>query len=207
MKKKNMDNNIYHFKCYYLLIKISSSILIILVIFYSIYFENIFKKNYNLRNNENFILILDIEGIISILNIIQTIIFGIFGYLKIKYYFIILFLIFTLCAFISNITAILIIYFYYSSRVNLMFYILSIIKEVFYLTNIIFVSIILKTIKTLTNEKIILKTDNLSEKIFKALSEQQQKLLNDKNENLVDFSNINIRSEDFSLTNSLEKSN
>ena len=88
-----------------------------------------------------------------------------------------------------------------------MFYILSIIKEVFYLTNIIFVSIILKTIKTLTNEKIILKTDNLSEKIFKALSEQQQKLLNDKNENLVDFSNINIRSEDFSLTNSLEKSN
>jgi hypothetical protein len=84
---------------------------------------------------------------------------------------------------------------------------LSIIKEVFYLTNIIFVSIILKTIKTLTNEKIILKTDNLSEKIFKALSEQQQKLLNDKNENLVDFSNINIRSEDFSLTNSLEKSN
>ena len=63
-----------------------------------------------------------------------------------------------------------------------MFYILSIIKEVFYLTNIIFVSIILKTIKTLTNEKIILKTDNLSEKIFKALSEQQQKLLNDKNE-------------------------
>ena len=202
-----MDNNIYHFKCYYLLIKISSSILIILVIFYSIYFENIFKKNYNLRNNENFILILDIEGIISILNIIQTIIFGIFGYLKIKYYFIILFLIFTLFAFISNITAILIIYFYYSSRVNLMFYILSIIKEVFYLTNIIFVSIILKTIKTLTNEKIILKTDNLSEKIFKALSEQQQKLLNDKNENLVDFSNINIRSEDFSLTNSLEKSN
>jgi hypothetical protein len=61
--------------------------------------------------------------------------------------------------------------------------------------------------KNLKNEKITLKTDNLSEKIFKALSEQQQKLLNEKNENLFDFSNTNILSEDFSLSNSLEQSN
>jgi hypothetical protein len=168
---------------------------------------NTYKNKYYFNNDEYFFIVLDIEGIMSILNIIQNIIFGIYYNLKIKNCFILVFLIFTIFSFISNITTIIIVIFYFSNKVNLIFYILSILKEILYLINIIFISLILKNKNNLKKEKVILKTDNLSEKIFQALSKQQQKLLEEKNENLIDFSNINIHSEDFSITNSLEKSN
>jgi signal transduction histidine kinase len=168
---------------------------------------NTYKNKYYFNNDEYFFIVLDIEGIMSILNIIQNIIFGIYYNLKIKNCFILVFLIFTIFSFISNITTIIIVIFYFSNKVNLIFYILSILKEILYLINIIFISLILKNKNNFKKEKVILKTDNLSEKIFQALSKQQQKLLEEKNENLIDFSNINIHSEDFSITNSLEKSN
>ena len=202
-----MNNNIYDSNCYCLLIKVSSFFLIISLIFLNINLYNTYKNKYYFNNDEYFFIVLDIEGIMSILNIIQNIIFGIYYNLKIKNCFILVFLIFTIFSFISNITTIIIVIFYFSNKVNLIFYILSILKEILYLTNIIFISLILKNKNNLKKEKVILKTDNLSEKIFQALSKQQQKLLEEKNENLIDFSNINIHSEDFSITNSLEKSN
>ena len=202
-----MNNNIYDSNCYCLLIKVSSFFLIISFIFLNINLYNTYKNKYYFNNDEYFFIVLDIEGIMSILNIIQNIIFGIYYNLKIKNCFILVFLIFTIFSFISNITTIIIVIFYFSNKVNLIFYILSILKEILYLINIIFISLILKNKNNLKKEKVILKTDNLSEKIFQALSKQQQKLLEEKNENLIDFSNINIHSEDFSITNSLEKSN
>jgi len=202
-----MNNNIYDSNCYCLLIKVSSFFLIISLIFLNINLYNTYKNKYYFNNDEYFFIVLDIEGIMSILNIIQNIIFGIYYNLKIKNCFILVFLIFTIFSFISNITTIIIVIFYFSNKVNLIFYILSILKEILYLINIIFISLILKNKNNLKKEKVILKTDNLSEKIFQALSKQQQKLLEEKNENLIDFSNINIHSEDFSITNSLEKSN
>ena len=202
-----MNNNIYDSNCYCLLIKVSSFFLIISLIFLNINLYNTYKNKYYFNNDEYFFIVLDIEGIMSILNIIQNIIFGIYYNLKIKNCFILVFLIFTIFSFISNITTIIIVIFYFSNKVNLIFYILSILKEILYLINIIFISLILKNKNNLKKEKVILKTDNLSEKIFQALSKQQQKLLEEKNENLIDFSNINIHSEDFSITNSLENSN
>ena len=111
--------------------------------------------------------------------------------------FLLVYLFFTIFVFISNILIFNIVLFYYSNQVNLSFYIVSALKEIIHLINIIFIIIVQKYFKSDEKyEKITLKTDNLSEKIFKALAEQQQNILSQNLEKCVDFSQLNIYSED-----------
>ncbi len=97
-----------------------------------------------------------------------------------------------------------IILFYQSDKGDQVLYIISSLKEIAYLIIFIFLAIIhvyyKKQIKE--NEKIVLKTDDLSEKIYKALAIQQQKILSQKNENNVDISDITLPSNDYISLNS-----
>ena len=189
------------YKIFYYLIISSFIILLISIIYSNINISKIiFNFNKKVKSNNNqyyFILVLDIEIGISIINIIQTLIFGIYGFFKMKRCFLLVYLFFTIFVFISNILIFNIVLFYYSNQVNLSFYIVSALKEIIHLINIIFIIIVQKYFKSDEKyEKITLKTDNLSEKIFKALAEQQQNILSQNLEKCVDFSQLNIYSED-----------
>ena len=189
------------YKLFYYLIISSFIILLISMIYSNINISKIiFNFNKKVKSNNNqyyFILVLDIEIGISIINIIQTLIFGIYGFFKMKRCFLLVYLFFTIFVFISNILIFNIVLFYYSNQVNLSFYIVSALKEIIHLINIIFIIIVQKYFKNDEKyEKITLKTDNLSEKIFKALAEQQQNILSQNLEKYVDFSQLNIYSED-----------
>ena len=189
------------YKLFYYLIISSFIILLISMIYSNInIFKIIFNFNKKVKSNNNqyyFILVLDIEIGISIINIMQTLIFGIYGFFKMKRCFLLVYLFFTIFVFISNILIFNIVLFYYSNQVNLSFYIVSALKEIIHLINIIFIIIVQKYFKNDEKyEKITLKTDNLSEKIFKALAEQQQNILSQNLEKCVDFSQLNIYSED-----------
>ena len=189
------------YKIFYYLIISSFIILLISMIYSNINISKIiFNFNKKVKSNNNqyyFILVLDIEIGISIINIIQTLIFGIYGFFKMKRCFLLVYLFFTIFVFISNILIFNIVLFYYSNQVNLSFYIVSALKEIIHLINIIFIIIVQKYFKSDEKyEKITLKTDNLSEKIFKALAEQQQNILSQNLEKCVDFSQLNIYSED-----------
>lgn len=189
------------YKLFYYLIISSFIILLISMIYSNINISKIiFNFNKKVKSNNNqyyFILVLDIEIGISIINIIQTLIFGIYGFFKMKRCFLLVYLFFTIFVFISNILIFNIVLFYYSNQVNLSFYIVSALKEIIHLINIIFIIIVQKYFKNDEKyEKITLKTDNLSEKIFKALAEQQQNILSQNLEKCVDFSQLNIYSED-----------
>lgn len=189
------------YKLFYYLIISSFIILLISMIYSNINISKIiFNFNKKVKSNNNqyyFILVLDIEIGISIINIIQTLIFGIYGFFKMKRCFLLVYLFFTIFVFISNILIFNIVLFYYSNQVNLSFYIVSALKEIIHLINIIFIIIVQKYFKSDEKyEKITLKTDNLSEKIFKALAEQQQNILSQNLEKCVDFSQLNIYSED-----------
>ena len=189
------------YKLFYYLIISSFIILLISMIYSNInIFKIIFNFNKKVKSNNNqyyFILVLDIEIGISIINIMQTLIFGIYGFFKMKRCYLLVYLFFTIFVFISNILIFNIVLFYYSNQVNLSFYIVSALKEIIHLINIIFIIIVQKYFKNDEKyEKITLKTDNLSEKIFKALAEQQQNILSQNLEKYVDFSQLNIYSED-----------
>ena len=189
------------YKLFYYLIISSFIILLISMIYSNINISKIiFNFNKKVKSNNNqyyFILVLDIEIGISIINIMQTLIFGIYGFFKMKRCFLLVYLFFTIFVFISNILIFNIVLFYYSNQVNLSFYIVSALKEIIHLINIIFIIIVQKYFKNDEKyEKITLKTDNLSEKIFKALAEQQQNILSQNLEKCVDFSQLNIYSED-----------
>lgn len=189
------------YKLFYYLIISSFIILLISMIYSNInIFKIIFNFNKKVKSNNNqyyFILVLDIEIGISIINIMQTLIFGIYGFFKMKRCFLLVYLFFTIFVFISNILIFNIVLFYYPNQVNLSFYIVSALKEIIHLINIIFIIIVQKYFKNDEKyEKITLKTDNLSEKIFKALAEQQQNILSQNLEKYVDFSQLNIYSED-----------
>lgn len=189
------------YKLFYYLIISSFIILLISMIYSNINISKIiFNFNKKVKSNNNqyyFILVLDIEIGISIINIIQTLIFGIYGFFKMKRCFLLVYLFFTIFVFISNILIFNIVLFYYSNQVNLSFYIVSALKEIIHLINIIFIIIVQKYFKSDEKyEKITLKTDNLSEKIFKALAEQQQNILSQNLEKCIDFSQLNIYSED-----------
>ena len=145
-----------------------------------------------------------LEIIVAILNILFTIILGIIIYIKIKNYCLRIFLILILFAFITNLITVNIILFYHSDKGDPVLYIISSFKEIAYLIIFIFFAIIKvyykKQIKE--NEKIILKTDDLSEKIYKALAIQQQKILSQKNENTFDISDVTLPSNDSISLNS-----
>lgn len=144
-----------------------------------------------------------LEIIVSILNILFTIILGMIINIKIKNYYLKIFLILMIFAFIMNLITVIIL-FYHSDKGDQVLYIISILKEIVYLIIFIFFAIIhiyyKKQIKK--NEKIILKTDDLSEKIYKALAIQQQKILSQKNENTFDISSITLPSNDYISLNS-----
>lgn len=144
-----------------------------------------------------------LEIIVSILNILFTIILGMIINIKIKNYYLKIFLILMIFAFIMNLITVIIL-FYHSDKGDQVLYIISILKEIVYLIIFIFFAIIhiyyKKQIKK--NEKIILKTDDLSEKIYKALAVQQQKIISQKNENTFDISSITLPSNDYISLNS-----
>lgn len=144
-----------------------------------------------------------LEIIVSILNILFTIILGMIINIKIKNYYLKIFLILMIFAFIMNLITVIIL-FYHSDKGDQVLYIISILKEIVYLIIFIFFAIIhiyyKKQIKE--NEKIILKTDDLSEKIYKALAVQQQKIISQKNENTFDISSITLPSNDYISLNS-----
>ena len=144
-----------------------------------------------------------LEIIVSILNILFTIILGMIINIKIKNYYLKIFLILMIFAFIMNLITVIIL-FYHSDKGDQVLYIISILKEIVYLIIFIFFAIIhiyyKKQIKK--NEKIILKTDDLSEKIYKALAIQQQKIISQKNENTFDISSITLPSNDYISLNS-----
>ena len=123
--------------------------------------------------------------------------------IKIKNYYLKIFLILMIFAFIMNLITVIIL-FYHSDKGDQVLYIISILKEIVYLIIFIFFAIIhiyyKKQIKK--NEKIILKTDDLSEKIYKALAIQQQKILSQKNENTFDISDVTLPSNDYISLNS-----
>lgn len=186
-------------------------IVVFCFLFLSIIYSNIniYDIIFNYRNiskiNKHQFLcsFLILEIIVSILNILFTIILGMIINIKIKNYYLKIFLILMIFAFIMNLITVIIL-FYHSDKGDQVLYIISILKEIVYLIIFIFFAIIhiyyKKQIKK--NEKIILKTDDLSEKIYKALAVQQQKIISQKNENTFDISSITLPSNDYISLNS-----